>query len=103
VTWLFMAGFAYALGVFWYDSLPGRLVQDRRWRVAAYPFGLMVLAEAYLDTGPKVFGFYPGIDVIAALIAVVIVDWIVMSARRPQIVPSMETHRTANGSPHAGA
>jgi hypothetical protein len=92
--WLFMAGFAYALGVFWYDLLPGRLVQDRPWRVAAYPFGLMVLADAYVHTGPKVFGFHPGIDVIAALIAVVI-DWIAMSARRPQIVPSMEAHRTA--------
>jgi hypothetical protein len=89
MTWLFMVAFAYAVGVFGYELLPGRLVQDRPWRVAAYPFGLMVLAEAYVDVGPRVFGFHPGICVIAALIGVIL-DWIVMSVRRPQIVPSME-------------
>ena len=40
-TWLFMVAFAYGIGIFWYDLLPGRL-PHMTWRVAAYPFALMV-------------------------------------------------------------
>ena len=78
MTWLFMAALPTRSVCFGTTCFQAGSSRTRPWRVAAYPFGLMVLAEAYVHTGPKVFGFHPGIDVIAALIAVVI-DWIVMS------------------------
>ncbi len=87
-TWLFMVAFAYGIGVFWYDLLEGRL-PDRTWRVAAYPFILMVLGEAYVPAGPDFLGFHPATGVIAALIGVVI-DWIVTYFRRPRTVESPE-------------
>ena len=31
-TWLFMVAFAYGIGIFWYDLLPGRL-PHMTWRV----------------------------------------------------------------------
>jgi hypothetical protein len=88
-TFLLMLAFAYALGVFWYDLLPGKL-SDRTWRVAAYPFALMVFGEALLPYGPT-FG---GVHVITALVAAligVIIDWIVQIARHPAAVSTPET------------
>ena len=45
-TFLLMLGLAYALGLFWYDLLPGKL-PEQLWRVAAYPFlGIFVAHTA---------------------------------------------------------
>ncbi len=87
-TLLFMVAFAYGLGVFWYDLLPGQL-SDRTWRVAAYPFALMVFGEAFMPLGPS-FG---GVHVITALVAAligVLIDWIVQAVRRPAAVSTPE-------------
>jgi hypothetical protein len=87
-SFLFMLAFAYGLGVFWYDLLPGKLA-DRTWRAAAYPFALMAFGEALVPWGPS-FG---GVHVITALIAaliVVIIDWIIQTARHPAAVSTPE-------------
>jgi hypothetical protein len=89
-TWLFMVAFAYGLAVFWYDLLPGHL-PDRTWRVAAYPFALMVIGEAFVPVGPGFLGFHPATAIVAALIGVII-DWIVTTARRPHMVEAPEPH-----------
>lgn len=51
-----MLAFAYGIGVFWYDLLPGQLA-ERAWRGAAYPFAAIVLAEAivppFARAGPR--------------------------------------------------
>ena len=89
-SFLFMLAFAYGLGVFWYDLLPGQL-SDRTWRAAAYPFALMAFGEAFVPYGPS-FG---GIHVITALIAAligVIIDWIIQTFRHPAAVPTPELH-----------
>jgi len=86
-----MVAFAYALGVFWYDLLPGKLATIP-WRVAAYPLALMILAEAYVPLGPTFLGFHPGTAVIASLIGVII-DWIITYFRHPEsvVTPEMRT------------
>lgn len=89
-TWLVMVAFAYGVGVFWYDLLPGRL-PTADWRVAAYPFAQMVIGEAFVPVGPGFLGFHPAIAVIAALIGVVI-DWIVTTARHPRATKTFELH-----------
>lgn len=81
--WLFTVAFAYGVGVFWYELLPGKL-PGATWRVAAYPFALMVLAEAFIPSGPlkgpALMGVHPGLDAVAALIGVII-DWLVTTLR----------------------
>ncbi|MCL4542065.1 MAG: hypothetical protein M1396_06990 [Chloroflexi bacterium] len=89
-TWLMMIGFAYGIGLFWYDVLPARL-PDMPWRVAAYPFALMVIGEAFAGYGPAFMGFHPGTAVVASLIGVLI-DWIVTTARHPQAISAPEVH-----------
>lgn len=78
-TWLFMVAFAYGIGVFWYELLPGHL-PGALWRVAAYPFAAIVLSEAFIHFGPLVLGFHIGSAAIAALVGVII-DWLVTSFR----------------------
>jgi hypothetical protein len=90
-TWLFMAAFAYGLGIFWYDLLPGKL-PAMPWRATAYPFVLMVLAEAYVPVGPKFLDFHPGGAIVAGLIGCLI-DWIITHFRQPQEIESSEMHR----------
>ena len=46
-TFLLMLGLSYALGLFWYDLLPSKL-PEQVWRVAAYPFLGIFVAEALL-------------------------------------------------------
>jgi pimeloyl-ACP methyl ester carboxylesterase len=48
-TLLLMLGLSYALGLLWYDLLLGKLPQQV-WRVAAYPFLGIFVAEALLPT-----------------------------------------------------
>ncbi|HLH74093.1 MAG TPA: hypothetical protein VKX96_12475 [Chloroflexota bacterium] len=88
VTWLFMLAFAYGLGLFWYDLLPGKL-PEMPWRVAAYPFALMVLAETFVPIGPTFQGFHPGDAVVASLIGVII-DWLITYFRHPQAIETLE-------------
>jgi len=74
-----MAGLAYGLGVLWYNLLPARL-PDRVWRVAAYPFIGIYVAETLL---PPLLTFDPrfgGIHLVTALIGS-IVWWIGRSRR----------------------
>lgn len=92
-TWLLMVTFAYALGVFWYDLLPGKL-PDIPWRVGAYPFALMVIGEAFVPVGPAFLGFHPATAVVAALIGVVI-DWIITYFRHPEAVAAPELRPAA--------
>ena len=49
-TFLLLTAFAYGIGVFWYDLLPAKLA-ERPWRVAAYPFLGIVLAEGLMPIG----------------------------------------------------
>ncbi|HWP34842.1 MAG TPA: hypothetical protein VNM66_04520 [Thermodesulfobacteriota bacterium] len=92
-TWLLYVALAYGLGVFWYDLLPARL-PDMPWRVAAYPFVLMIIGEAFLPLGPEFAGVHPITAVIASFVGVVI-DWVVTQARQPEAIPSLERRRAA--------
>ena len=87
-----MIATAYGFGLFWYDLLPGKL-PDIPWRVAAYPFAVMVLGEALVPIGPAFQAFHPITAIIASLIGVVI-DWIITYFRHPQAVATPEL-RTA--------
>ena len=95
-TLLLMVGLAYAFGVLWYALLPGKL-PERVWRVAAYPFLGIFVAETLL---PKVYASDPmfgGMHLVASaagsLIAVII-DWIIVQARRPSVVTQLEPRTT---------
>ncbi len=92
-TWLLFASLAYGFGVFWYDLLPARL-PERPWRVAAYPFVLMVIGEAIVPFGPTFAGVHPFTAILASLVGVV-VDWIVTQARHPETVTSLERRAPA--------
>lgn len=89
-TFLFMVAFAYGVGIFWYDLLLGKL-PHQAWRVAAYPFAVMVIAEALFPAlGPAFLGFHPITALIAALVGVII-DWIVTTARQPRAIEALES------------
>src|SRR5713101_8330817 len=87
-TVLLMLGVSYGLGLLWYDLLPAKL-PERVWRVAAYPFLGIFVAEAVLA---PVLSFDPkfgGIHLVTALVGSVvgvIVDWLVNQARHPSMV-----------------
>jgi hypothetical protein len=89
---LLMLGLSYGLGVLWYDLLPGQL-PSRIWRVAAYPFlGIWVaqaLFAARFPADPAFGGIHLIMAVGGSLIAV-IVDWVITTARRPEIVSAFE-------------
>jgi hypothetical protein len=94
---LLMLGLAYGLGVLWYDLLPGQL-PDRVWRVAAYPFVGMWVAQALLTPHFENDPVFGGIHLIAALIGsivAVIIDWIITTARQPSTVLAPEPRRAA--------
>ena len=87
-TVLLMLGLSYGLGLLWYDLLPAKL-PERVWRVAAYPFLGIYVAEAVLA---PILSFDPkfgGIHLISALIGSVVgvvVDWLVKQVRHPAMV-----------------
>lgn len=88
-TLLLMVGFAYGFGVLWYDLLPGELAMHP-WRVAAYPFIAIVIAEGLLVLapnlgGPRVGEMHVFPAVIATLIGVII-DWVLITVRHPTSV-----------------
>lgn len=82
-TLLLMPGPSYGLGLLFDDLLPGML-PERIWRVAAYPFLGIGIAEALLPT--RILTFDPSfgsVHVITALIGAlvaVIVDWAITRA-----------------------
>ena len=91
-TVLLMAALSYSLGLLWYDLLPGRL-PTHVWRVGAYAFLGIFVAQATL---PGLLPFDPtvgGISVIGAFIGsliAVIVDWLITQARHPALVMQPE-------------
>src|SRR5437870_12785592 len=75
-TFLLLIAFAYGIGVFWYDLLPGKLA-ERPWRGAAYPFVGIVLMEAAARpdwVGPAFGGLHLMPLFVGSLLGVV-VDW----------------------------
>jgi len=91
-TFLLMLALAYGLGVLWYDLLPARL-PARVWRVAAYPFVGIFIAEALIPRVLPVDPTFGGIHLVTALIGsivAVIVDWIITEARHPSSVTTPE-------------
>jgi hypothetical protein len=91
-TFLLILGLSYPLAVLWYDLLPGKL-PERVWRVAAYPFLGIFVAQTRL---PPIFGGDPhfgGINLITAFVGslvAVIVDWIITQVRHPALVVQPE-------------
>jgi hypothetical protein len=91
-TFLLMLALSYSLGLLWYDLLPGRL-PERVWRVAAYPFLGVFVAEAVLAPLLPVDPRFGGIHLISAFIGslvAVLVDWVITRARHPALVPQPE-------------
>ncbi len=84
-TLLLMVGLAYGLGVLWYDLLPAS-VPDRVWRIAAYPFLGIFVAEALLSPiltfDPKFGGVHLITALVGSLVAVA-VDRAITELRRP--------------------
>lgn len=91
-TFLLMLTLSYGFGVLWYDLLPGRL-PERVWRVAAYPFLGIWIAEQLPTFGPSFGGLHLVHAAVGSLVAV-IVDWVINQARRPAVVQQFEA-RTA--------
>jgi len=92
-TFLLLIAFAYCIGVFWYDLLPGKLA-ERPWRVAAYPFVGIVLMEAAARpdwVGPAFGGLHLMPLFVGSLLGVV-VDWLVTSYRHPSAIVAPEMH-----------
>ncbi len=87
-TFLLMLALSYAFGVLWYDLLPGKLT-TAVWRVAAYPFLGMWVAETLFQMGPNFGGLHLIPSAVGAIVAV-IVDWIIASARHPAAVAQFE-------------
>jgi hypothetical protein len=96
-TLLLMLGLSYALGLLWYDLLPGKLPQQV-WRVVAYPFLGIFVAEALLPPvltfDPK-FGNLHLLTVLIGSLVAVVVDWIIQQARRPSLVLTPEARAAA--------
>lgn len=87
-TLLLILGFSYGIGLFWYRLLPGQF-SYKIWRVVAYPFVAIVIAEALWPMGPEFGGLHIYPAIIAAAFGVV-VDWLVTMLRHPRAVELME-------------
>jgi hypothetical protein len=87
-----LLGVSYALGVLWYGLLRGKLA-EQVWRVAAYPFLGIFVAEMLL---PPILTFDPifgGIHLVTAFVgsfAAVVADWIITQARHPALIAQPE-------------
>ncbi len=95
-TFLLLSAFAYGIGVFWYDLLPGKLA-ERPWRVAAYPFVGIVLMEAAARpdwVGPAFGGLHVVPLFVGSLLGVV-VDWLVTNYRQPSAIVAPERRARA--------
>ena len=91
-TLVFMLALAYGLGLFWYEIVPGH-VPTQVWRVMAYPFVTMVLAEVFVPAGPAYGGVHIVTAVGASLLGVA-VDWAVIALRHPVEGPALEARST---------
>ncbi len=93
-TLLLMLGLSYGLGALWYDLLPAS-VPDKVWRVAAYPFVGIYVAEALLPSAlmfdPKFGGIHPITALIGSIVAVVI-DWVITEAHHPSLAAWPHPH-----------
>jgi hypothetical protein len=92
-TFLLLTAFAYGIGIFWYDLLPAKLA-ERPWRVAAYPFVGIVLAQGLLPhewLGPA-FGGLHVVPMLFGSLFGVLVDWFVTSYRHPAAIVAPEMH-----------
>lgn len=92
-TFLLLIGFSYGIGVFWYDLLPAKLA-EKPWRVAAYPFLGIVLAEALLPAsylGPA-FGTLHVMPLVFGSLIGIVVDWLVTTYRHPAAIAAPEMH-----------
>jgi len=96
-TFLLMLGLSYALGLLWYDLLPGKL-PEQVWRVAAYPFLGIFVAEALLPSvlpfDPK-FGSLHLLTVLIGSLVSVVVAWAIREARRPSLILAPEARGAA--------
>jgi hypothetical protein len=96
-TFLLMLGLSYGLGLLWYDLLLGKL-PEQIWRVAAYPFLGIFVAEALLGSvlsfDPQFGGLHLLTVLIGSLVAVV-VDWVIRQSRRPSLVLTPEARGAA--------
>jgi hypothetical protein len=88
-TLLLMLSLSYALGLLWYDLLPGKL-PEHIWRVAAYPFlGIFVAETLYRSlsfAGDLQFGGLHLITMAIGTLVGVVVDWIITNSRHPEMV-----------------
>lgn len=92
-TFLLMLALSYSFGVLWYNLFPGRL-PERVWRVAAYPFLGIWIAEQLLPAFGPSFGGLQLVHAVVGSLVAVIVDWVINQARRPAVVQQFEA-RTA--------
>jgi membrane associated rhomboid family serine protease len=70
---------------------------DRVWRVAAYPFVGIWVAQALLTPHFESDPVFGGVHLIAAVIGsivAVIIDWIITTARQPSSVLAPEPRRS---------
>ncbi|MCS6802604.1 MAG: hypothetical protein RMM58_06865 [Chloroflexota bacterium] len=99
-TLLLMLGLSYALGVLWYDLLPGQL-PERVWRVAAFPFIGIYVAHSLLQPAFNVDPSFGGLHLITTVIGSlvgVIIDVVITRARRPSMVSEPELRRAPAAS-----
>jgi hypothetical protein len=92
-------GLAYGFGVLWYELLPGKLAKSA-WRVAAYPFIGIFIAETLFPVGLSFGGIHLAAAVIGSLVAV-IVDWIITTTRHPAAVAQFEPRFESRLEPQA--
>ncbi|HZQ99874.1 MAG TPA: hypothetical protein VFC93_13785 [Chloroflexota bacterium] len=91
-TFLLMLALSYGLGLFWYDLLPGKL-PEQVWRVAAYPFLGVFVAQALLTPIFTVDPAFGGLHLITAFVGSlvgVVVDWLITASRHPHLVQMPE-------------
>jgi hypothetical protein len=92
-TFLLLIGFSYGIGVFWYDLLPAKLA-EKPWRVAAYPFLGIVLAQALMPAdylGPA-FGTLHMVPLFFGSLVGVVIDCLVTAYRHPAAISAPEMH-----------
>jgi hypothetical protein len=94
-TLVLMFALAYGLGLAWYQALgqaPAGI-----WRVMAYPFVAIVLAEVFVPFGP-VYGEVHVLGAAGAALVGVIIDRVIQSVRPTAAAPALESRTAATAS-----
>lgn len=91
-TLVLMFALAYGLGVLWYQILGE--VPSSIWRLMAYPFVAIVLAEVYVPFGPA-FGGVHVLGAVAAALAGVGLDRAIQYLRHTAAAPALESRSAA--------